>query len=39
MKIAEHASTGLEGGGVLSVFDLQTIVNVRTKETILSTDP
>ncbi len=32
--ITEHASTSLEGDGILSVFDLETVVNVRSKEKI-----
>ncbi|MBI2985365.1 MAG: P-II family nitrogen regulator [Deltaproteobacteria bacterium] len=30
--ITEHASTGIEGDGILSVFDLGTVVNIRSKE-------
>ena len=30
--ISEHASTGLEGDGILSVFDLGMVVNIRSKE-------
>ncbi len=37
--IVDHASTGLEGDGILSVFNLGTVVNIRTKQTAASTDP
>ncbi len=30
--ISEHASTGLEGDGILCVFDLGSVVNIRAKE-------
>jgi len=30
--IADHASTGLEGDGILCVFDLGSVVNIRAKE-------
>lgn len=31
-KIVEQASTGLEGDGILCVFDLASVVNVRSKQ-------
>ena len=30
--ISNHASTGVEGDGILGVFDLGLVVNVRSKE-------
>jgi len=30
--ISHHSSTGLEGDGILSVIDLGTVVNIRSKE-------
>ena len=30
--ITEHASTGIEGDGILSVFDLGMVINIRSKE-------
>ena len=31
-EIIEHASTGLEGDGVLAIFDLGTVVKVRSRQ-------
>ena len=31
-KIMEHGSTGLKGDGIVSVFDLASVVNIRSKE-------
>ena len=31
-KIMEHASTGLKGDGILSVFDLASVVDIRSKQ-------
>jgi nitrogen regulatory protein PII len=31
-EIAENASTGLEGDGILSVFDLRSVVNIRVQK-------
>lgn len=31
-EIADHASTGLEGDGILSVIDLGSVVNIRSKQ-------
>lgn len=31
-EIADHASTGLEGDGILSVIDLGSAVNIRSKQ-------
>lgn len=31
-EITEHASTGLEGDGILSVFDLRSVVNIRVQK-------
>ena len=33
-EITEHASTGLEGDGILSVFDLERAVLLRTKKAV-----
>ncbi|MGH7825681.1 MAG: P-II family nitrogen regulator [Candidatus Binatia bacterium] len=33
-EITEHASTGLEGDGILSVFDLGAVVKVRSGQQI-----
>ncbi len=30
--MAEHFSTGKEGGGILSVFDLVSVVKIRSKD-------
>ena len=35
-KIAEHASTGREGDGLLSIFDLGQVVLLRNKQAITS---
>ena len=32
MKIMENASTGVEGDGILCVFDLESVVNIRSKQ-------
>ncbi len=32
--ITEHASTGVEGDGMLCVFDLGSVINIRSKEQI-----
>ena len=31
-EITEHASTGLEGDGILSVFELDKVLHLRTKK-------
>jgi nitrogen regulatory protein P-II 1 len=31
-EITDHASTRLEGDGILAVFDLQSVVEIRSKE-------
>jgi nitrogen regulatory protein P-II 2 len=31
-EIADHACTRLEGDGILAVFDLQSVVQIRSKE-------
>ncbi len=33
-EITEHASTGLEGDGVLAIFELATVVKVRSRQQI-----
>lgn len=33
-EISEHGSTGLEGDGILSVFNLDKVVCVRTQKTV-----
>lgn len=35
-KIAESSSTGRKGDGLLAVFDLGAVINIRTKEEIKS---
>lgn len=35
-SITDHASTALEGDGVLCVFDLGSVLNIRSKETVKS---
>ncbi|MBI4487745.1 MAG: P-II family nitrogen regulator [Deltaproteobacteria bacterium] len=31
-EIVEHATTGLEGDGILSIFDLSSVVNIHSKQ-------
>ena len=38
-EVTEHAFTGLEGDGVLSVFDLGSVVEIRSKEEVTSSLP
>ena len=38
-EIAEHAFTGLEGDGILSVLDLGSVVEIRSKEEVTSSLP
>jgi len=33
-RITEHASTGVEGDGILCVFDLGSVFNIRSKRTV-----
>lgn len=35
-KIIEHASTGVEGDGILCVFDLGCVINIRLGQTVKS---
>ena len=37
--ISEHAYTGLEGDGILSVFDLGSVVDIRSKQKKKTLDP
>jgi nitrogen regulatory protein P-II 1 len=38
-EITEHACTRLEGDGILSVFDLRSVVEIRSKEELPSSLP
>ncbi len=38
-EITEHACTRLEGDGILSVFDLLSVVEIRSKEVLTSSLP